>query len=262
MTDLIPITPEQFSLSDCVAVHLVVPPRPRVGVCATCRTWTEPGLTLCANCIEVQQYLGTEPIPLDVVTLYTKPSMMREILTRYKGRPTDEADGDPPSRECVTIVETMLVRFFHEHFQALLKFAGPVDAVVVVPSTLSQPPHPLQSILAVCKLPVPVEPLLVRGPGSLGFRQPAFDGYVCVGQDSPRRVYLIDDVYTTGARLNSAAYALSRAGHTIVGSLVLARRINPDYHPQAQDLWSAQCGVPYSWVTSPLLSSRTDATDD
>jgi len=67
------------------------------------------------------------------------------------------------------------------------------------------------------------------------------------------RVILVDDVYTTGSRLNSAAAALTVAGHQISAGLVLARRINPAYNERAAALWQNASSAPFRWATSPWV---------
>lgn len=79
------------------------------------------------------------------------------------------------------------------------------------------------------------------------------DGYVATGSAEPARVLMADDVYTTGARANSAAHALRSAGVTVAGLLVLARRVNTTYDEQAQAMWDRQSARPFDWATSPAL---------
>ncbi len=48
---------------------------------------------------------------------------------------------------------------------------------------------------------------------------------------------IIDDVFTTGAAVQSAASALSLAGARVSGACVLGRYIKPDYSEAARQLW-------------------------
>jgi hypothetical protein len=164
--------------------------------------------------------------------LYRKPSELREWLTRYKGR----LDGSEPFiPEYVDIVQAMLARFFHQHGDRISARA-PADCIVVVPSTSRPPPHPLHTIFAELGLLVPTRALLCRGDGDLGFNRPARSGFAIAEKCSPQRVLLVDDVYTTGARINGAAVALADGGHEICGAFVMARRVNPDYQPRRRFL--------------------------
>jgi orotate phosphoribosyltransferase len=100
-----------------------------------------------------------------------------------------------------------------------------------------------------------VSQMLIRGPGNLGFRRPAKDGYVVAQRSRNRkRALLVDDVYTTGSRLNSAAFALRDAGVEVAGAFVVARRVNTDFDPRAQALWDCQSAKGFDWRTSPVIA--------
>jgi adenine/guanine phosphoribosyltransferase-like PRPP-binding protein len=61
------------------------------------------------------------------------------------------------------------------------------------------------------------------------------------------RILLIDDVYASGARAQSAAFALREAGAEVVALTVIGRRINPDYSLRAKDLYEAQKSSKFEW---------------
>ncbi|WP_420115229.1 hypothetical protein, partial [Pseudactinotalea sp.] len=251
---------------------LVTPPANGAHVCDRCSTWTPNGrlseracrsthlddhnrvrdreLTsiLCENCLEVRTALDRDPLGLSVISLYRKPSPLRNALTRYKGREDDEDPFDPA---CVRLVRSMLGRYLMEHGESLLQVSGGIDGIVVVPSTERPAPHPLEAVVDSLELDLPRLQLLARGPGELGFRRPSPDGYRVVMTHAPSRILLLDDVYTTGSRLNSAACALEQSGHKTVAALVLARRINPDYSSEATQLWAAATTQAFDWKTSP-----------
>lgn len=142
-----------------------------------------------------------------------------------------------------------------EHGTAIA--AGPVDGIVVVPSTARLPPHPYQDVLDALALDKPVLPWLQRGPGDVAFRRPNRDGYVQSGAEPGARVVVADDVYTTGARANSAAYALRAAGVEVAGLVVLARRVNPGFDLRAEEFWTARSAVPFNWSESPVIAEPT-----
>src|SRR5213078_4874955 len=100
-----------------------------------------------------------------------------------------------------------------------------LDLVCVVPSSERPPPHPLVQVLDahVTHLASRREELLVRGHGKLGHRRPSIDAFVPTKDLTGKRVLLVDDVYTTGARAQSAAYTLERAGAHVQAVLVIAR---------------------------------------
>jgi orotate phosphoribosyltransferase len=72
-------------------------------------------------------------------------------------------------------------------------------------------------------------------------------GYQTSQDVSNIRILLVDDVYTTGARSQSAASALQLAGAIIVGIVAIGRRINPDYNDFSRRLWLAQCSQEFNF---------------
>lgn len=272
-----------LDLSERLVSDLTPPPAGSLGVCARCATWTRvgepagaqtaantatstldsesdgtararasdhaaPTTILCENCLEVRNTLDREPLRLSVISLYRKPSPLRDILTHYKGRDNEEDPFDPA---CVPVVRSMLGRYLLDHGDQLVDVSGGFDGIVVVPSTDRIPPHPLEDVVDSLDLHLPRWPMLARGAGELGFRRPSREGYQVVMAREAARILLVDDVYTTGSRLNSAASALSHAGHETVAALVLARRINVDYAAEAQQLWARATAEPFDWQASP-----------
>jgi hypothetical protein len=221
-------------------------------VCTICQTWSDLlGEPACSNCRDVESALGHPATPLSVMTLYRKPSMLRDWLTYYKGCPEEGVD---PNRAHGAVISDLLADFFDIHAQRLSEVTKGYDAIVVVPSTEHPPPHALERVLESIVGPALARDLLVRGSAPLGFRAPSVDGYrVVAAVPRPRRVLIVDDVYTTGARINSAAYALRAEGICVVGAFVIARRVNPGYGASAQTFWDRQSAKPFDLVTSPYL---------
>lgn len=241
--------------SDAVTPLLVRPTADDVPQCVFCHQWlphTPPSDTVsaleCENCAEVRDALGVEPLPIATLSLYRKPSPLRDILTRYKGR---DGEDDPYDPDCFTTVRAVMGRFFLERGDEFEAQLGGLDGIVVVPSTDRTPPHPLERVINDLDPRPPLLGLLERGDGDMAFRKPDKDGFRIRQQHPPARLLLVDDVYTTGSRLNSAAVALRAAGHTVAGAFVLARRINPEYTPEAARLWDATTSTPYDWSSSP-----------
>jgi hypothetical protein len=240
-----------WDLSQSAVPELVaVPIDGQAESCWRCRTWTNWETGECWNCNQNFQKLGVPAVPLDMISLYEKPSQLREWLTCYKGR-VDESEPFIP--EYVDVVKALIARYFYEHGDRILD-RSPIDVITVVPSSSRPAPHPLESVLDDLPLTVPVETLLSRGPGELGFNHPSQDGFLATDLQ-PRRVLLVDDVETTGARINSAAYTLTNAGHTLAGAFVVARRINVGYKGTPA-FWEAQKSKGFTWSDGPLVNSQ------
>lgn len=200
--------------------------------------------------------LGAAALPINVATIYRKPSPLRDWLTGYK---SDAGGTGPADPACLPPVRALAGRFLLEHGDEIAERAGGVDAVVVVPSTDRPPPHPLVAVLDSLHLDVPLLPCLVRTASDLGFRRPSLVGYAVIDALRPGlRLLVADDVYTTGARANSAASALRAGGAHVAGLLVLARRVNPDRYESAAHLWARQTAEPFDWERSPVLAPASN----
>ena len=205
----------------------------------------QPAAGYCGNCQDVANILDMEPLTIDVISLYRKPSQMRNWLTRYKGR--DDED-DPYDPSCVPPLRGIIGRWLEENGQELARRVGEIDSLVVVPSTKHSSRHPLEMILLSLDLDTRVEPLLVRGPGVIDWRRPAPDAFAITGSARmPKRLLVVDDVYATGSRVNSAAHALRAAGHDVRGALEIARRVNPDFAAEVAEFWEQQISQPFTW---------------
>lgn len=245
--------PQEVADQPNVLGELTAVPAPSDIVCLKCHTWKSRNVRWCENCEEIHAVLGALPLSVSFVTLYAKPSRLRDWLTHYKGRPGSE---DPWEREAEDVVEALIARFLVEYGSRVVESMGPIDQVVVVPSTDRLPPHPLELVLDRLGLDVPISREVHRTAEPIGFRQPNADAYRAGNLLSGQRVLLIDDVYTTGAHLNSTAAAVRQVGGIIAGGLVLARRINPRYRDEAKDLWQTANRVPFTWATGPYIAGE------
>jgi len=53
-----------------------------------------------------------------------------------------------------------------------------------------------------------------------------------------RQVLLIDDTFTSGAGVQSAASALRMAGAIVPAAVVIGRYIDPDFNQPSRELWN------------------------
>ena len=107
----------------------------------------------------------------------------------------------------------------------------PVDAWTVVPSTRGRADHPLPALASRIGLPhrrliatpaadQPSDPRLVTH-GRFSFDRPE--------DAAGRHVLIVDDTWTTGARLQSMALSLRASGAAAVTGLVLARWLSAEW---------------------------------
>lgn len=234
--------------TDGLASELVVVPTDGPDVCPTCRSWRPPESALCTSCEQLEAL--SSPCPVVVpISLYAKPSPMRDRLRFYKD--PEGADHARYPGEVAAIVE----RFFSEHGDRLRARTGGWDTVCVVPSTSRPPPHPLAMVLEGCSTLDAPQGLLVRGAGEVGHRRPSDAAFVPRGAVNGRRILVLDDVYTSGARAHSAASALTVAGATVAVIVVIARRVNPGWEAGVQALWDRQVALHYDFAAPPWWAS-------
>lgn len=177
-----------------------------------------PRYSLCTSCRDVAVSLGRPLVPVTSIAVVTASSSLYRALREYK------CATHVVARRQTARLAALLRRFARGRVGDAL---GEADATVVVPSGPSgrPPPHPLSAVASAAALG-PVAPWLRtrRDPSTpIVHRRASRDAFVASREVAGRRLLLLDDVYTTGAHLQSAAAALEEAGAAEVRSLVIAR---------------------------------------
>jgi len=85
-------------------------------------------------------------------------------------------------------------------------------------------------------------------------RQASDAAYEVVADVAGLDLLLIDDTFTTGASIQSAASALQLAGANVVGAVVVGRVINPEFTPETKALWAKARGLPFRFATCCVSS--------
>lgn len=223
-------------------------------VCPLCRAGKGPRQALCSSC---RQTTGQVHYPIDTVipiSYYVKPDEgepsgpFRDAVHGYKESP------DPAEQAALgEVVGGIMARYLFEHGDALAEVFGEWDEIVAVPPTKSAPPSRLARILAAefSNVVVPPVELLTNGPGEMGFVRASEAGFRTTADVSGARILLIDDTFTTGARMQSAAHALHAGGADVVVGMTVARKIRVNYQYKTIDLWRRQSDQPFSFRELP-----------
>lgn len=236
--------------SDLLAPELVPMPKDAPDVCPLCRSGRTRQDRLCFSCERTSaQVLYPCELVLPI-SYYTTPSALRDRMHDYKEHP------DPAVREDQShSVAAILARYLVEHHDALIARFGAWDEVVAVPSTHHDNRPALQTAIEA-NFPDALGPFtrpIEHGPGAMTFNQASPTGFIPIAGSaiSGRRMLLVDDTYTTGARLQSAHHGLVAAGSTVVAAIVVTRKIKPDPRYGSDRLWERQTAVPFNFCSPP-----------
>jgi predicted amidophosphoribosyltransferase len=180
---------------------LPVPPV-QAGVCRLCHGAADPGDDVCWSCrrtaTQVTRPVG-EVVP---ICLCEAHGQLHYLLRKYK-------DGPPDLRRRLRPrVAGLIGRFLAEHEQCL----GPWDIITTVPSGQSrQGTHPLVTALHMLPLRTCHRRLLHADPAAPRGEHLAAsdDRFTLTEEVADARILLIDDTFTSGAALQSAASACS-----------------------------------------------------
>jgi predicted amidophosphoribosyltransferase len=209
------------------------------GVCAVCHGAPNPGWSRCWSCDQTISQVSQPLTRIIPITLAARMGPVHHLLRSYK-------DGSAQlQRRLRPRVAALLARFLQHHRGCI----GTWDTITVVPSSIGRTgPHPLgQTIGMVPDLATSLAELLQASPRPAGHLAASDQGFTVAARVHGRRVLLVDDTFTSGAEVQSAASALQAAGATIPAAVVLGRYINPDFNQAATDLWERAHARPFSF---------------
>ena len=242
------MTGDLTAVSDALAGELVPMPADAADVCPMCRSGRTSPHSLCSSCAATSSQVG-HPCPMVIpISFYAKPSRLRERMHDYKEHP------DPSVRERESqAVAAIIARYLTEHGDALAARFGTWDATVAVPSTHHDRAPALQVAIEE-NFPDAFAPFarpLTRGPGDMGFGRPSETGFAAAQDIVGNSCLLIDDTFTTGARLHSAHHALTAAGANIPAAVIITRKITPSKHYGSLELWNRQTQTEFRFDSPP-----------
>lgn len=242
-------------------------PAARPGVCRICHTGTEGSSPICVVCLRTTQglYRHTEHVvPISLCVRDGDGAQLHAIVARRK---------DPPGNvRRVPFLAATVARFHQAHTACLEGLAGgPFTLVTTLPSTRLDRPievfHPMPAVVdMVAALRDLHRPVLMAGDGAaaekLARRRPDERAFQVMGRVDGARVLLVDDLFVSGAHVQSAASALYRAGARSVVALVVARLVFPASNENTARLWAEASAERFSFdrccCGSPAVDRATD----
>jgi hypothetical protein len=173
------------------------------------------------------------------ITLCAAHGPIHNLLWGYKDGP------ELLRKRFLPRVAALLARFVDQHGECL----GRWETVAAVPSSKGRPGrHPLvQAIGMVSSLASRYEELLLPGPRPAWHRSANDDAFEVDGRVNGRRVPLVDDTFTSGAEVQSAASALQLAAAIIPAAVVIGRFIKPEFNEAARALWEQASGREFTF---------------
>lgn len=193
-----------------------VPAWPQDGVCRICRSGCEPQYRQCYPCLEAERSVGApEVLPIAM-------SIDQELLHHHLRGYKDSRSGR--TRDQMALRLAGLVSMFLRHHRTCI---GEFDSVTAVPSSQRLALQPvLRRVASLAG--VHHQALNSSGPGIK--ENLATERFEVTRQVRGERVLLIDDTFTRGRSLFSAAGALRDAEAHVVGPLVIGRHVQPTFH--------------------------------
>lgn len=210
-------------------------------ICPTCRGVRTEGYPLCLRCqSHLNRSAGTLADLVLPISYSLRTGQHHHNLRSYKGAARSE--------QARWNLLAVLLLFLRDHLDCITAATGAAPThVIAVPSTRNRPgPHPLVDLVGP-RLDLPWLPGSVNsayGPDDRDFHADWFTP-VLPTQQAAIHVLILDDTWTTGARVQSLAHALKVAGASTVSAVVLGRHVDPTYPP-----------------VKPLLGAITDRVFD
>lgn len=199
-----------------------VPAASQAGICELCHGACESKYQRCYQCREALLSIGASSIL--PVSMSIETEMLHRHLRGYK----DDRNSNVRARMSFRLAALLAV-FTANHESCI----GEYDSVVGVPSPDRTAIEPV--VLRIAALRERYVPAL-ETTGRWTKADLSDDRFIVTREVSRERVLLIDDTFTRGRSLFSAAATLRGAGATIVGPLVLGRHVRRNYGPSQEML--------------------------
>jgi predicted amidophosphoribosyltransferase len=235
--------------------NFMLTPQAGRGVCQRCFNLTD-GYDCCYACTQ-------HPSVLDVVvpiSYSVAHEQLHHALFGYK-RPIGEV-----ARRLAVQLAAVLWQFLDIHEPCVAGAAG-IDAFPLVTSVPSgdgerDERHPLRWIVSELVGPTRerYERLLHRSSQEVPAHVFSREKFVAHRALTGEAVLLIDDTWTTGANLQSAARALKDAGAGPLAGVVIGRHLNRDWHENDRRLGALR--RPFDWRQCVLCRSASEHSSE
>lgn len=205
--------------------NFLINPLPASQACRVCHTFCDARYPTCYPCAQSPEHAdGVLPISYS-----PRFGQLHTALRSYKGahRPT--------ARKFSLDLAAVLWRFLGGHERCLANSVGlgSFDLVTTVPAGTAHRDaiHPLRWLVAQTVGPTihRYERLLHRTEAEAAPRRVNLDRFEPSRRLHGESILLLDDTWTTGSSVQSAAGALKDAGAGPVGVVVIGRHVNPDW---------------------------------
>lgn len=216
------------------------------GICRLCHGVPNPGYSTCYSCGQVERQLSRPCSLVLPVSLYTIPSQLHDILRHYKSGSYSAQRQDQFTVQAVCI----LSHFVLTHRPCIAAAAGKDwEILTTVPSTSGRTGrHPLAAAIGrVAGFREQFEELLAPGAVPTTHVIASDQGFTVTRPVNGKRVLIVDDTFTSGARAQSAASALTLAGALVVAIVPIGRVIQPGWSPDTQAYWTQRGTEPFDF---------------
>lgn len=242
--------PTIADLTDSFAPALRVVPAVRRGVCDLCHGAVEEMYSRCWSCDHTSSAIDN-PVELVVpISLCDRGGQLHYVLRNYKDNARPQV-----RHEFTRLIGAVVARFLDQHSACLERASsGSWEWITTVPSTTPRPGRrPLEDSMSMVRELAQVhQRTLVSSRGRPERLRPSADIFDVVTDVRQKRILLVDDTFTTGTNIQSAASALHAEGATVAAALVVGRFINPDYNAPVQALWNSVKDLQFDYATCCL----------